>query len=44
VLQDQDEATRAVVIETVRAAFEPYVNGDEVRFTASCWLITGRNS
>ncbi len=43
VLQDQDEATRAQVIETVRAAFEPFVDDDEVRFTASCWLITGRN-
>jgi SAM-dependent methyltransferase len=39
VLQDMDEATRRQVIGTVRAAFDPFVHGDEVRFTAACWMI-----
>ncbi|MFD0275599.1 class I SAM-dependent methyltransferase [Kitasatospora sp. NPDC127111] len=34
-----DERTRARVVETVRAAFEPYVHGARVRFTAACWLV-----
>ncbi|MEV6191636.1 class I SAM-dependent methyltransferase [Streptomyces sp. NPDC051920] len=38
-LRDVDEATRARVVPTVRAAFEPYVSGEEVRFTAACWQI-----
>lgn len=41
-LQDADERTRAQVIETVRAAFEPYVHGAQVRFTAACWRISAR--
>src|SRR5262245_29012297 len=39
-LQEVDEATRARVVEAVRPAFEPYVHGDEVRFTAACWIVT----
>lgn len=40
VLQDEtDERRRAQVVEAVRAAFEPYVRGSEVRFTAACWMI-----
>jgi SAM-dependent methyltransferase len=27
---------------TVRAAFDPYVQGAEVRFTAACWLVGAR--
>jgi len=27
------------VIDTVRPAFEPYVHGAEVRFTAACWMV-----
>lgn len=37
-LEQADAATRDRVVETVRAAFEPFVQGDEVRFTAACWL------
>lgn len=37
-----DEGTRAQVIEKVREAFEPYVHGEEVRYTAACWMISGR--
>ncbi|HEX2131350.1 MAG TPA: class I SAM-dependent methyltransferase [Actinophytocola sp.] len=36
-----DERTRARVVDTVRAAFEPFVHGSEVRFTAACWLVAG---
>ena len=40
VLQDEtDERRRAQVVAAVRAAFEPYVRGSEVRFTAACWMI-----
>ncbi|MGX1885387.1 class I SAM-dependent methyltransferase [Streptomyces sp. NPDC055287] len=39
-----DERTRAQVIETVRAAFDPYVDGAEVRFTAACWMVGARAS
>jgi SAM-dependent methyltransferase len=41
-LQDADDASRDRVIETVRPAFDPYVHGDEVRFTAACWIVTAR--
>lgn len=41
-LQTADEATRAEVIATVRAAFEPFVHGDEVRLTAACWMVGAR--
>jgi len=39
ILQEADDRTRAQVIETVRAAFDPYVHGADVRFTAACWLV-----
>lgn len=42
VLHNEDEATRRRVIAAVRAAFEPFVHGAEVRFDAACWLITAR--
>lgn len=42
VLQEADKRARAQIIETVRAAFEPYVHGDEVRFTAACWIVGAR--
>ncbi|GAB2668357.1 class I SAM-dependent methyltransferase [Nocardia goodfellowii] len=35
-----DEATRARVVETVRPAFDPFVHGDEVRYTAACWMLS----
>jgi SAM-dependent methyltransferase len=41
-LQDADDATRSRVFETVRAAFDPYVHGADVRFTAACWMIGAR--
>jgi SAM-dependent methyltransferase len=41
-LQEVDERTRARVVETVRAAFDPYVHGSEVRYTAACWRVDAR--
>lgn len=39
-LQKTDAPTRERVIDTVCRAFEPFVAGDEVRFTAACWEVT----
>ncbi len=41
-LPQLDENARSRVIDTVRAAFDPFVHGDEVRFTAACWTIGAR--
>jgi SAM-dependent methyltransferase len=38
-LTEHDEATRARVVERVRPAFDRFRHGDEVRFTAACWLV-----
>lgn len=43
-LHEADERTRTQVIETVRAAFEPYVHGADVRYTAACWSVGARSS
>ncbi|KLU23866.1 SAM-dependent methyltransferase, partial [Caballeronia mineralivorans PML1(12)] len=42
ILQEADERTRTQVIETVRSAFDPYVHGTEVRYTAACWMVSAR--
>lgn len=42
VLHEVDDRTRTHVIETVRAAFEPYMHGAEVRYTAACWTVGAR--
>ena len=39
VLQDVEEPIRTKVAHAVRDAFEPFVHGDEVRYTAACWMI-----
>jgi SAM-dependent methyltransferase len=39
ILPEVDEQTRTQVIETVRPAFDRYVHGAEVRFTAACWMV-----
>jgi SAM-dependent methyltransferase len=41
-LDGADEETRARVLETVIPAFDSYVQDEEVRFTAACWMISGR--
>lgn len=38
-LQEADEETRAEVIARVRPAFDSYVHGSDVRFTAACWTV-----
>ncbi len=43
-LGEADERTRARIVETVRAAFAPYVHGTEVRFTGACWMVGARAS
>jgi ubiquinone/menaquinone biosynthesis C-methylase UbiE len=42
ILHEADDLTRMKVIETLRAAFDPYVCGAEVRFTAACWMVSAR--
>ena len=39
VFDEADEQARARVVEVVRTAFDPYVQGDEVRFDAACWMV-----
>ncbi|WP_446901888.1 class I SAM-dependent methyltransferase [Burkholderia sp. YIM B11467] len=41
-LLETDDATRRRVVDTVRAAFEHYIHGADVRFDAACWLVTAR--
>ncbi|GLQ94225.1 class I SAM-dependent methyltransferase [Dyella acidisoli] len=43
-LQQSDERTRRHVIETVRAAFDPYVHGAVVRYIAACWMVSAKAS
>lgn len=43
ILQDADDRMRAQVIQTVRAAFDSYVHGAEVRYTAACWEVRAVN-
>ncbi|GGB96168.1 class I SAM-dependent methyltransferase [Pseudoduganella buxea] len=42
VLPTLDAATRQAVLAAMRPAFEPFIDGDQVRFTAACWQITAR--
>ena len=42
ILPQLDEATPDKVIEVVRAAFAPFVQADEVRFIAACWMVAAR--
>ncbi|MDT9600495.1 class I SAM-dependent methyltransferase [Sphingosinicella rhizophila] len=42
-LGEADEATRNRIVAAVRPAFSPFVHGDEVRFTAACWMISARS-
>jgi SAM-dependent methyltransferase len=41
-LPEVDDRARGQVIETVRAAFAPYVRGAEVCYTAACWMVGAR--
>ncbi|MDQ0711491.1 SAM-dependent methyltransferase [Streptomyces luteogriseus] len=42
VLPEADERTRAEIVEVVRPAFDPFVQGTEVRYTAACWMVSAR--
>jgi hypothetical protein len=42
ILPTLQEEQRRHVIATVRAAFDPFVHGDAVHFTAACWEVTAR--
>ena len=42
VLREMDADLRARVTDGLLAAFAPFVVGDQVRFTAGCWTITGK--
>ena len=42
VLEQADEPTRTRVVQAVRAAFEPFVHEDEVRYVAACWMAGAR--
>ena len=41
-LRAADEQTRARITAAVLPAFDPYVDGAEVRFVAGCWTIAAR--
>ena len=41
-LPEADAGTRSRILDAVRPAFAPYVQGDTVRFTAACWQIGAR--
>lgn len=41
-LRSADGPTRTRVIAAVRAAFEPFVQGEAVRFGAACWRIAAQ--
>ena len=41
-LRELEREAREPVIEKVRAAFEPFVDGDTVRFVAACWDVRAR--
>ncbi|WP_186157734.1 class I SAM-dependent methyltransferase [Burkholderia gladioli] len=41
-LREADARTRAQVIETVCAAFAPFLDGDMLRYRAACWWVEAR--
>ncbi|MFF5982221.1 class I SAM-dependent methyltransferase [Streptomyces olindensis] len=42
ILPEADEETRARIVDTVRPAFDPFVRGTDVRYTAACWMVSAR--
>lgn len=42
IIDAADKPTQTKVLDAVRAAFETYVHGAEVRFTAACWTVGAR--
>ena len=41
-LQGMADPVRTQVIDTVRGAFDRYIDGTAVRFTAACWMVAAR--
>ncbi|MGY4575361.1 class I SAM-dependent methyltransferase [Bradyrhizobium sp. USDA 3256] len=41
-LQAMEEPRRTQVIETVCGAFDRYIHGNDIRFTAACWMVAAR--
>jgi len=41
-LEEMDEARRREIIPVVQAAFEPFIDGAQVHFTAACWMVSAR--
>lgn len=41
-LRDADESLRQQVSQRIRAAFQPFIHGAEVRFVAACWMVSAR--
>ena len=41
---DSEEAERERIVDAIRPAFDPFIEGDKVRVTAGCWMIEGRNA
>ncbi|UMY17391.1 class I SAM-dependent methyltransferase [Methylobacterium organophilum] len=42
ILPDVDAPRCAEIVRRVRAAFDPYLHGEAVRFDAACWLLEAR--
>jgi len=42
-LQQIDAPKRERIVDDVRAAFEPYMDGGDVRFEAACWEVVARS-
>jgi SAM-dependent methyltransferase len=41
-LKTADAGLKARVSEALRVAFAPYMDGDDIRFTAACWLVRAK--
>lgn len=44
IFKDIDRPLQERITAAIRAAFEPFVRGDTMRFTAACWMVTARAS
>jgi ubiquinone/menaquinone biosynthesis C-methylase UbiE len=43
-LREADNALRAEVLKAARAAYQPFIARDEVRYTARCWSVGAENA
>lgn len=43
ILREAGDELRTKIVQAARSAFDPYVHGDEARFTAACWLVGARS-